>query len=306
MFPDEDEEGKPGYLYEIFGVKPSASEKELQKAYRELARKFHPDKLGSEATANETEAANTNFNRMQKIFEILKDPEKRRAYDAKSAAFVLRKQRQDQLDAESRHMQTRLKQQEAAATARRQEKIRKERELEARKTEERKKIQREMEEEAVRKKQHELLMRKKFASSDDNDAESEKDHLIVASWNSKLGQYTRDQLVQLCRRFGEIRDVIPSQGNAGRAYIHFRSLKAAIQLMAVVQDEGKMLGGAFNPIHLHWADPTNAPSSSTLMGSDGIPIDLTVPPADDHDEYQRLVFEKISKAADLQRLLDVS
>ena len=62
--------------YNVLGVNRSASEKEIKKAYRRLARRYHPDlnKSGKEAEIK--------FKEVQEAYEILSDTERRRNYDA--------------------------------------------------------------------------------------------------------------------------------------------------------------------------------------------------------------------------------
>ena len=60
--------------YKILGVSRTASEDEIKKAYRKLARKYHPD-VSKEANAEE------RFKSVAEAYEVLKDTEKRRAYD---------------------------------------------------------------------------------------------------------------------------------------------------------------------------------------------------------------------------------
>ncbi|OGT61402.1 MAG: cytochrome C biogenesis protein [Gammaproteobacteria bacterium RIFCSPHIGHO2_12_FULL_43_28] len=60
--------------YVILGVDRKASPDEIKLAYRKLARKYHPD-VSKEANAEE------KFKTVQEAYEVLKDPEKRTAYD---------------------------------------------------------------------------------------------------------------------------------------------------------------------------------------------------------------------------------
>ena len=60
--------------YKILGVKRDAGADEVQRAYRKLARKYHPD-------VNKEESAEDTFKRINEAYEVLKDPEKRKLYD---------------------------------------------------------------------------------------------------------------------------------------------------------------------------------------------------------------------------------
>lgn len=63
-------------FYEVLGVSKSASQDEIKKAYRDLARKWHPDRNPDDAEAEE------RFKELQQAYDVLSDEGKRKQYDA--------------------------------------------------------------------------------------------------------------------------------------------------------------------------------------------------------------------------------
>src|SRR5579863_5248261 len=61
--------------YEILGVKKSASADDIRKAFRKLARKYHPDVNPGDKAAEE------KFKSLSEANEVLSDPKKRKIYD---------------------------------------------------------------------------------------------------------------------------------------------------------------------------------------------------------------------------------
>jgi molecular chaperone DnaJ len=64
----------PKNYYFILGVSPEADQNKIRKAYRSIAKKYHPDSGGSEANAQK-------FLEIKEAFDILSDNKKRRLYD---------------------------------------------------------------------------------------------------------------------------------------------------------------------------------------------------------------------------------
>merc|ERR1719166_491298 len=62
--------------YEVLGVSKDADDKQIKKAYRKLALKWHPDK-----NPNNKKEAEEKFKEIAQAYEVLSDKKKRAAYD---------------------------------------------------------------------------------------------------------------------------------------------------------------------------------------------------------------------------------
>ncbi len=67
--------------YSVLGVTRSATAEEIQKAYRRLARKYHPD------LADDKNKAKERFQKVQHAYDVLSDPQKRQLYDQLGPAY---------------------------------------------------------------------------------------------------------------------------------------------------------------------------------------------------------------------------
>lgn len=62
-------------FYEVLGIKKGASQSEIKKAYRKMAKKYHPDTNAGD------EAAAEKFKEVSEAYSVLNDPEKKKLYD---------------------------------------------------------------------------------------------------------------------------------------------------------------------------------------------------------------------------------
>src|SRR5579863_2855711 len=60
--------------YDVLGLQKNASEDDIKKSFRRLARQYHPD-------VNKDKEAEGRFKEMAEAYEVLSDPQKRQAYD---------------------------------------------------------------------------------------------------------------------------------------------------------------------------------------------------------------------------------
>src|SRR4051794_16163198 len=67
-------------FYAVLGVRPEASDAEIRRAYRRLARRHHPGINPGDG------AAEALFQQISQAYETLTDPERRRQYDASGSA----------------------------------------------------------------------------------------------------------------------------------------------------------------------------------------------------------------------------
>src|SRR5437763_12191919 len=71
---------RPDY-YKALGVSKNATPDEIKKAYRKLARQYHPDRNSGDKKAEE------RFKEISQAYDVLSDAEKRKAYDRGTGPF---------------------------------------------------------------------------------------------------------------------------------------------------------------------------------------------------------------------------
>lgn len=99
--------------YEVLGLAFGSSEAEISKAYRQLARTLHPDKLGTQnLTAADIEKATARFHDTQLARDFLLSPEhaeEKRQYDAKRASEMVRREAERNREQQMSERRTRMR-----------------------------------------------------------------------------------------------------------------------------------------------------------------------------------------------------
>ena len=75
--------------YEILGVDRKASSDDIRKAYRKLAKQYHPD-------VSKEKNAEAKYKEINEAYEVLKDPDKRQKYDTLGMKAPLRRRPPDE------------------------------------------------------------------------------------------------------------------------------------------------------------------------------------------------------------------
>ncbi|KAK8796898.1 hypothetical protein WA588_001024 [Blastocystis sp. NMH] len=100
--------------YALLEIEVESDERTINKAYRLLAKKYHPDKNKGNAKATEL------FKLIKEAKEVLLDPTKRAAYDRKHKAMLMKKAGKEKMDKRQRDLTESLFAREEAAKKRRQ------------------------------------------------------------------------------------------------------------------------------------------------------------------------------------------
>uniref|UniRef100_A0A8C6CYW3 DnaJ homolog subfamily C member 17 n=1 Tax=Moschus moschiferus TaxID=68415 RepID=A0A8C6CYW3_MOSMO len=217
-------------LYALLGIEEKAEDKEVKKAYRQKALSCHPDKNPDNPRAAEL------FHQLSQALEVLTDAAARAAYDKvrkakKQAAERTQKlderRKKVKLDLEARERQAQAlgsEEEEESGSARTlEQEIERLREEGSRQLEEQQRLIREQ----MRQEQEQRL--RGMAENSEN-KETPK---LKLKWKSKKeaesqGGYSRDVLLRLFQKYGEVLNLVLSSKKAGTAVVEFATVKAAV------------------------------------------------------------------------------
>lgn len=114
--------------YQVLGVAPEATDEEIRKAYRQVARQHHPDKTAGQPTEA---ASRLIFEQAKSAVELLSDPQARAAYDKVLQLQEAARRRNAQRDAAQRQARSKLEEREDAARKAQREQEEAQRQLQA-------------------------------------------------------------------------------------------------------------------------------------------------------------------------------
>ncbi|XP_024588151.1 dnaJ homolog subfamily C member 17 isoform X4 [Neophocaena asiaeorientalis asiaeorientalis] len=238
-------------LYALLGIEEKATDKEIKKAYRQKALSCHPDKNPDNPRAAEL------FHQLSQALEVLTDAAARAAYDKvrkakKQAAERTQKlderRKKVKLDLEARERQAQAhgsdeeEEEESQSTGTLEQEIKRLREEGSRQLEEQQRVIQEQ----IRQEREQRL--RGMAENPESrgtpklkvspaDLRATSHHLLSAEqmlpwaqlkWKSKSqGRYSRDVLLRLFQKYGEVLNLVLSSKKAGTAVVEFATIKAA-------------------------------------------------------------------------------
>ncbi|XP_032477089.1 dnaJ homolog subfamily C member 17 isoform X1 [Phocoena sinus] len=259
-------------LYALLGIEEKATDKEIKKAYRQKALSCHPDKNPDNPRAAEL------FHQLSQALEVLTDAAARAAYDKvrkakKQAAERTQKlderRKKVKLDLEARERQAQAhgsdeeEEEESRSTGTLEQEIKRLREEGSRQLEEQQRVIQEQ----IRQEREQRL--RGMAENPESrgtpklkvspaDLRATSHHLLSAEqmlpwaqlkWKSKSqGRYSRDVLLRLFQKYGEVLNLVLSSKKAGTAVVEFATIKAA---ELAVQNE---VGLVDNPLKISWLE----------------------------------------------------
>uniref|UniRef100_A0A8C6B0C3 DnaJ homolog subfamily C member 17 n=1 Tax=Monodon monoceros TaxID=40151 RepID=A0A8C6B0C3_MONMO len=235
-------------LYALLGIEEKAMDKEIKKAYRQKALSCHPDKNPDNPRAAEL------FHQLSQALEVLTDAAARAAYDKvrkakKQAAERTQKlderRKKVKLDLEARERQAQAhgsdeeEEEESRSTGTLEQEIKRLREEGSRQLEEQQRVIQEQ----IRQEREQRL---RGMAENPGSKGTPK---LKLKWKSKSqGGYSRDVLLRLFQKYGEVLNLVLSSKKAGTAVVEFATIKAA---ELAVQNE---VGLVDNPLKISWLE----------------------------------------------------
>ncbi|XP_077178979.1 dnaJ homolog subfamily C member 17 [Paroedura picta] len=286
-------------LYALLGVGEKAADKEIKKAYRQKALTCHPDKNPDNPKAAEL------FHQLSQALAVLTDAAARAAYDKVRKAKKQAAERTQKLDerrkkvkldleARERQAQTHVsKEEEIRITRTLEEEILRLREEGSRQLEEQQKLIQEQ----IRLEREQRVQGKQ----DGYGVEGKGTPKLKLRWKCKKedetkGGYSKEVLLQILQKYGEVLNLVISSKKTGSAIVEFATVKAAE--MAVKNEVGLIN----NPLKISWLE--GQPQNSTVFSDGTIQPRITQGSVVSERDYESLVMMRMRQAAERQKLIE--
>jgi len=250
-------------FYALLDVSFEASQKEIDRGWRQTARKYHPDKVGNDPVAKE------RFHLVQIGYDLLSDPASKALYDNARNARLQRKRQSELFEGRRRQMKDDLEAREQGVKRPREEDDEEKLEREIRRLAEDGKRRRKDREDALRKemqREAEMDTGAKTSGSDTPHANgapnaqsgvSELDRTVKVRWpvEGEGGSITADHVKQMFSKFGKIEsaDVLnPKMLRLGKkqkkqlAVVCMIQYKSVVGAHAAVEDFPKQEGSEWD------------------------------------------------------------
>ncbi|XP_043840917.1 dnaJ homolog subfamily C member 17 [Dromiciops gliroides] len=284
-------------LYALLGIGENAADKEVKKAYRQKALTCHPDKNPDNPQAAEL------FHQLSQALEVLTDAAARAAYDKvrkakKQAAERTQKlderRKKVKLDLEARERQAQSQgsevEEDSRSTRTLEQEIARLREEGSRQLEE----QQRLIQEQIRQDREQRLKGKT------ENPEGKGTPKLKLKWKCKKedetkGGYSKDVLLRILQKYGEVLNLVISSKKPGSAVVEFASVKAAV--LAVKNEVGLVN----NPLKISWLEgQPQGTVSSDGTGHSGLSQGSVLSERD----YESLVMMRMRQAAERQQLIE--
>ncbi|XP_049754063.1 dnaJ homolog subfamily C member 17 isoform X2 [Elephas maximus indicus] len=280
-------------LYSLLGIEEKATDKEVKKAYRQKALSCHPDKNPDNPRAAEL------FHQLSQALEVLTDAAARAAYDKVRKAKKQAAERTQKLDERRKKVKLDLEAREREAQAHgseEEEENRSARTLEQEIERLREEGSRQLGEQQRLIQEQIRLEREQRLRGKSENTEGKGTPKLKLKWkwkkeNESKGGYSRDVLLRLFQKYGEVLNLVLSRKKAGTAVVEFATVKAA---ELAVQNE---VGLVDNPLKISWLEgqPQGTVGSSHPGLSQGSVLS--------ERDYESLVMMRMRQAAERQQLI---
>ncbi|KAI6057264.1 dnaJ homolog subfamily C member 17 [Marmota monax] len=280
-------------LYALLGIEEKAANKEVKKAYRQKALSCHPDKNPDNPRAAEL------FHQLSQALEVLTDAAARAAYDkvrkakkqaAERTQKLDEKRKKVKLDLEAREQQAQARgseeEEESQNTRTLEQEIARLREEGSRQLEEQQKLIQEQ----IRQ-DREQRLRGKVESTECRGTPKLKLKWKCKKEDESQGGYSKDVLLHLLQKYGEVLNLVLSSKKVGTAIVEFATVKAA---ELAVQNE---VGLVDNPLKISWLE--GQPQGMV----DPSPPGLSKGSVLSERDYESLVMMRLRQAAERQQLI---